>query len=71
MVKKRFSWGVSEDAPASADDSRGFFGKIGQRGSVKPKPFAPATTSREALMLLQNFEESGRGWFWSIDADAG
>lgn len=68
MVTKKFSWGNSGDAAASLDDARGFFGKIGQRSSDKPKGFAPATSSREALLLLQNFEESGRGWFWSTDA---
>ncbi len=27
----------------------------------------PNLHTREALLLLQNYEESGRGWFWSTD----
>lgn len=52
------------------DDQRGFFGKlssrIGQRG-----PDAPMSNlkTKEALLLLQNYEESRQGWFWSTDAD--
>lgn len=38
---------------------------MGQRQA----PASPATSSKDALLLLQNFEESGRGWFWSIDAE--
>jgi diguanylate cyclase (GGDEF)-like protein/PAS domain S-box-containing protein len=28
-----------------------------------------ASYAKDALLLLQNFEESGRGWFWSTDAE--
>ncbi len=49
------------------DGSRGFFGKIGSRISKPRGDVVPNLHTREALLLLQNYEESGRGWFWSTD----
>jgi diguanylate cyclase (GGDEF)-like protein/PAS domain S-box-containing protein len=66
-VSGRTANGKSGGANASAADSRGFFAKIAQRGT--DRPFAPAASSKDALLLLKNFEESGRGWFWSTDAE--
>jgi PAS domain S-box-containing protein len=66
-VSGKFASGRSGDATASAADSRGFFAKISQRSI--DRPFAPAASSKDALLLLKNFEESGRGWFWSTDAE--
>ncbi|MCW5647381.1 MAG: EAL domain-containing protein [Sphingopyxis sp.] len=53
-----------------ADESqRGFFGKIGSRiGKPRVDAAPPNLHTREALLLLQNYEESGQGWFWSTDA---
>lgn len=48
--------------------SRSFFGKIGSRvGSQAPAETCNIKAS-EALLLLQNYEESRQGWFWSTDA---
>jgi diguanylate cyclase (GGDEF)-like protein/PAS domain S-box-containing protein len=52
---------------SAAADSRGFFARISQRST--DQPFAAAGSPKDALLLLQNFEESGRGWFWSTDAE--
>lgn len=58
----------SIDVSGALSDARGFLGKIGSRiGSQAPAgPYniKPA----EALLLLQNYEESQQGWFWSTDA---
>jgi len=32
-----------------------------------PAPAAPSASRSEAVLLLQNYEESGQGWFWAID----
>jgi len=57
------------DSPATLRENRGFFGKIGSRmgaqGSAGSRNIKPA----DALLLLQNYEESRQGWFWSTDAD--
>jgi diguanylate cyclase (GGDEF)-like protein/PAS domain S-box-containing protein len=67
MVAKRFSWGAPEDAAASSDESRGFFSKLSARPATPAANMSPAASSKEAVLLLQNFEESGRSWFWSTD----
>ncbi len=70
MTARKFPWGASGDDSSSPADSRGFFGKISGLGAPAPSASAPGsspTSSRQALLLLQNFEESGRGWFWSTD----
>ena len=57
-----------------ADQTRGFFGKLGNRiSSQKPDGASgtksPVLKTAEALLLLQNYEESGQGWFWSTNAE--
>ena len=58
----------------SADQTLGFFGKLGNRMSSQKPDGAPRSKrhvlkTAEALLLLQNYEESGQGWFWSTDAE--
>jgi diguanylate cyclase (GGDEF)-like protein/PAS domain S-box-containing protein len=48
---------------------RGFLGKLGARMAAPRPETALGIQTREALLLLQNYEESGQGWFWSTDAD--
>ena len=50
------------------EGQRGFFGLIGSRIGKPRGEAAPNLHTREALLLLQNYEESGQGWFWSTDA---
>ncbi|MDO9368813.1 MAG: EAL domain-containing protein [Sphingopyxis sp.] len=50
------------------EGQRGFFGMIGSRISKPRGEAVPNLHTREALLLLQNYEESGQGWFWSTDA---
>lgn len=67
-MTKRFAWKAAGDSDASAEDSRGFLGKLATRASF-PKSASSDRSTSDAALLLQNFEESGRGWFWSTDAD--
>jgi diguanylate cyclase (GGDEF)-like protein/PAS domain S-box-containing protein len=62
MVAPKFSWKLSAERVA---DIGGLFGKSREDETAAVRP----ASSRDALLLLQNFEESGRGWFWSTDAD--
>jgi|TARA_R100001244_G_scaffold96522_6_gene72242 diguanylate cyclase (GGDEF)-like protein/PAS domain S-box-containing protein len=58
----------SPDPNGSLSEGRGFFDKIssriGSQNSTGSRNIKPA----EALLLLQNYEESRQGWFWSTDA---
>jgi diguanylate cyclase (GGDEF)-like protein/PAS domain S-box-containing protein len=64
---------ISDDREEGAADegSRGFFGKFGSRMSRQrgDAPLPVNLHTRDALLLLQNYEESGRGWFWATDAN--
>ncbi|NIJ35378.1 diguanylate cyclase (GGDEF)-like protein/PAS domain S-box-containing protein [Sphingopyxis panaciterrae] len=62
----RIESGDGGDVAADAV-SRGFFGKLGSRIAGQ-RVGAPSLATHEALLLLQNYEESGQGWFWSTDA---
>jgi diguanylate cyclase (GGDEF)-like protein/PAS domain S-box-containing protein len=68
MSAGKFSKDEEEGASTPSSATRGFFSKISQRTVEKPPSISTSTTSKEALLLLQNFEESGRGWFWATDA---
>ncbi|WP_447760491.1 putative bifunctional diguanylate cyclase/phosphodiesterase [Sphingopyxis panaciterrae] len=59
----------SDDVGDVAADaaSLGFFGKLGSRIAGQ-RVATPKLPTHEALLLLQNYEESGQGWFWSTDA---
>ena len=50
------------------EGQRGFFGMLGSRIGKPRGEAVPNLHTREALLLLQNYEESGQGWFWSTDA---
>ena len=63
---------IETDAPSGHDveeGQRGFFGLIGARKSRLRTDSAADLQTREALLLLRNYEESGRGWFWSTDTE--
>ena len=51
----------------AATGGRGLLGKFGARAARSGGEAIPNLHTREALLLLQNYEESGRGWFWSTD----
>ncbi len=66
MKMEKFGETAGHEAAANTESPRGFFGKFGSRNSgnaVNPLQ----RNTREALALLQNYEDSGQGWFWSTD----
>jgi diguanylate cyclase (GGDEF)-like protein/PAS domain S-box-containing protein len=69
MAARGFSWGQAGDAKASSVSPRTLLGKLAPRNLAATDAVASSGSSKEALLLLQNFEESGRGWFWSTDAE--
>ncbi len=67
MAAAKFSWGAGKTDPAKA--GKGLLGKLAAREAESAPGAAPIASSRDAQLLIQNFEESGRGWFWSTDAE--
>jgi diguanylate cyclase (GGDEF)-like protein/PAS domain S-box-containing protein len=69
MVAKKLTTEVVESRDLAAGGASGFFARMNGRTGPKPKSFVPLASSKAALELLQNFEESRRGWFWSTDSE--
>lgn len=56
------------DPVSGGDESRSFFGKLSSRiAKQSPTIGTPSIRTQEALLLLQNYEESRQGWFWATD----
>ncbi|WP_447929533.1 EAL domain-containing protein [Sphingopyxis fribergensis] len=66
-VPSRIGFGERGDDEAG-EGQRGFFGLLGTRTGKPRGDIAANLHTHEALLLLQNYEESGQGWFWSTDA---
>lgn len=60
--------GESPDPTGSLSESRGFFDKISSRIGSPTSAGSRNIKPAEALLLLQNYEDSRQGWFWSTDA---
>jgi diguanylate cyclase (GGDEF)-like protein/PAS domain S-box-containing protein len=69
MTGKRFSWTKSDVGAAPSSDGGGILRSFRQNGKKEPLVDVSAMTPQSALLLLQTFEESKRGWFWSTDAE--
>ena len=54
--------------PGPLANTRGLLGKIGSRIGVPTSGESRQIKPADALLLLQNYEESRQGWFWSTDA---
>jgi diguanylate cyclase (GGDEF)-like protein/PAS domain S-box-containing protein len=68
LVSSRFGWGKKDEESGSSAAS-GFLGAFrSQPPAEKPAPSANIN-SKDAVLLLRNFEESQRGWFWSTNSD--
>jgi diguanylate cyclase (GGDEF)-like protein/PAS domain S-box-containing protein len=67
MAGKRFNWTKSDDGTASAGESGGLLRSFRSGAKNDRAPVPQSLNSHDALLLLQNFEESKRGWFWSTD----
>lgn len=73
MAVTKFHWSDPDEAQKTAEDPGGFFTRLsagsraaGSKAAKRPPP--AMLNTNDALLLLQNFEESKRGWFWSSDA---
>jgi diguanylate cyclase (GGDEF)-like protein/PAS domain S-box-containing protein len=64
----RFADDISPVALPAAGDSRSFFNKLSSRISHQNVTAMPDSRTSEALLLLQNYEETRQGWFWSTNA---
>jgi diguanylate cyclase (GGDEF)-like protein/PAS domain S-box-containing protein len=72
---------ISKDGAQPADQEFGsFFNRMsarinaqgdnsGAKNSATQQPKHYSMSSKEALLLLQSYEESRQGWFWSTDSD--
>lgn len=69
MAAKGFAWGASGDAASSPSGTRRFLDKwTSQKAGDDEDRSLALGSPKEALLLLRNFESSGRGWFWATDA---
>lgn len=57
------------DVFSGGGDSRGFFNKLSSRIGQQNAASGAHSKTTEALLLLQNYEETRQGWFWSTNAD--
>ena len=67
MVANKLDPDKRDGASSAFGGATGFFARL--NGGAKTKNFAPMASSKAALELLRNFEESKRGWFWSTDGE--
>ena len=67
MTKNIFSRRFAAKNSPPLVENRGFFDKLSQ--PAFPKKGGIIQSTKQALLLLQNFEETGRGWFWSTDGE--
>ena len=58
----------SLDRTVTVHGSRSFFSNIGSRIGSQTPAGSCNIKATDALLLLQNYEESQQGWFWSTDA---
>jgi diguanylate cyclase (GGDEF)-like protein len=57
-------WGFGRKTPVPADR-----GAPGKSSSRRIGSNARSTDPTEALLLMKSFEDSGHGWFWSVDPE--
>ena len=67
MFSKKSSEIPSESTNPRPHEYRSLLDKLAQ--PVRLWKGNPSQSTKQALLLLQNFEESGRGWLWSTDAE--
>ena len=58
---------IGDGMAATPEISRGFFNKLSSRIAAQSSVATPNRKTKEALLLLQNYEETRQGWFWSTD----
>jgi diguanylate cyclase (GGDEF)-like protein/PAS domain S-box-containing protein len=68
MAAKKFPWTSQGDMSGTPDGSGGLLGMLRSNSKAGKPAAVPTIDTRDALLLLQTFEESKRGWFWSTDS---
>jgi diguanylate cyclase (GGDEF)-like protein len=66
MARAR-NWSFGTKAPAAPE--RGVTSDADRSATRRNGPGAPGGDPAEALLLMKSFEDSGHGWFWSIDPE--
>ncbi|MEP7350849.1 MAG: EAL domain-containing protein [Sphingorhabdus sp.] len=66
MSTSRFTQ-AGEGIVESSYSSGSFFGRLSSRLKTQNAVSLPSRKTKEALLLLQNYEETRQGWFWSAD----
>jgi diguanylate cyclase (GGDEF)-like protein len=56
-----------DQAAEGSGHSLSFFNKLSNRITTQKNITIPLNKTKEALLLLQNYEETRQGWFWSTD----
>ncbi len=69
MEAKKLSAKIPSNGDSASSGASGFFARLNGGAASKVKQFTAQASSKAALELLQNFEESRRGWFWSTDGE--
>ncbi len=67
--QESYSKDIIPDVAARSGDSRSFFNRLTSRINQQNVIQISQNKTNEALLLLQNYEETRQGWFWSTDAE--
>ncbi len=67
--QESYSKHIIPDVAARSGDSRSFFNRLTSRINQQNVIQISQSKTNEALLLLQNYEETRQGWFWSTDAE--
>lgn len=72
MKLDQYHFDTVGDTATPVSESKKFLERMAERvtgSSAKPMTTTSNIKTKEALLLLQNYEETRQGWFWSTDRD--
>ena len=69
-MSAKFAWGAPRDANLAVSGTRRFLDRwASNKADIDVAESDVFGSPDEAIILLRNFESSGRGWFWATDAN--
>lgn len=69
-MSAKFAWGASRNVTSPLSGKRGFLERwTSNKAEIEASQNDVFGSPHEAIVLLRNFEASGRGWFWATDAN--
>lgn len=69
-MSAKFAWGAPRDANLAVSGTRRFLDRwSSNKAAIDVAESDVFGSPDEAIVLLRNFESSGRGWFWATDAN--